>query len=64
MRESQEPAGRRRTAPATKSFELRLDPGLHERLKAAAEADDRSLHSMIVRILREWDRQHQAGEPR
>ena len=43
---------------AKKQLKLALDPELHARLKAAAEADERSLHSMIVLILRTWAADH------
>lgn len=33
---------------------LRLPPELHEALRQAAEEEDRSLHSLIVHILRQW----------
>ena len=40
-------------AEAEKKFTLRLPEDLHAALVRMAEADDRSLHSMVVRILRE-----------
>ena len=33
---------------------LRLPPEMHEALKRAAEEEDRSLHSLIIHILRQW----------
>lgn len=43
-------------------MELRLDPELRNRLRALADADERSLHGYIVRVLR--DHVSRAGEPR
>ncbi len=40
-------------ADAEKKFTLRLPEDLHAVLSRMAEEDDRSLHSMVVRILRE-----------
>ena len=36
-----------------KKFTLRLPAKLHAQLSRMAQEDDRSLHSMVVRILRE-----------
>lgn len=33
---------------------LRLPPEMHEALKRAADEEDRSLHSLIIHILRQW----------
>ncbi len=40
-------------AEAEKKFTLRLPEDLHAALSRMAAEDDRSLHSMVVRILRE-----------
>ncbi len=44
-------------------FVLRLPPELHEELKQWAEREDRSLHSLLIhvlrRALREWNRPDQ-----
>lgn len=40
-------------AEAEKKFTLRLPAELHTQLSRMAEEDDRSLHSMVVRLLRE-----------
>jgi hypothetical protein len=43
--------------------ELRLDPEDHRRLKAAAKADgNRSLHSLLIHIVRQWLREHPPEE--
>jgi len=41
------------TAPAKKSFPLRLDPALHAALERAAAADFRSVNAQVEVLLRE-----------
>ena len=56
-RESRE--GRRPGRPSSKQdpdfirMELRLHPDLHRQLRAMADADERSLHAYITRVLRD-----------
>ncbi len=49
-------------AEPEKKFTLRLSPELHATLSRMAEEDDRSLHSMVVRVLREaaegWEKRN------
>lgn len=54
MSENESEEGRRRPGnPNIVRMELRLDPGMHARLRELAAADERSLHSYITRVLRE-----------
>lgn len=50
-----------RPDPAFIRMELRLNPELHRQLRALADADERSLHAYITRVLR--DHAGRAGEP-
>ena len=40
--------------PKTSSIAIRMDPEIREALKRAAEADGRSLSSMLAKIVADW----------
>jgi predicted HicB family RNase H-like nuclease len=42
--------------------ELRLDPDDHRRVKAAADNQDRSMHSLLIHIVRQWLRENPEGD--
>lgn len=50
-------------AETEKKFTLRLPEDMHASVSQMAEEDDRSLHSMVLRILREAIEQWQKDKP-
>lgn len=40
--------------PKSASFSLRIDPEIHEAIKAEAAAQDRSVAYIIAKILKDW----------
>jgi predicted HicB family RNase H-like nuclease len=50
-------------AETEKKFTLRLPEDMHASVSQMADEDDRSLHSMVLRILREAIEQWQKDKP-
>ena len=44
--------------PKTSSIAIRMEPEIREALKRAAEADQRSLSSMVDKVLADWAKAH------
>jgi len=44
--------------PKTSSIATRMEPEIREALKRAAEADQRSLSSMVDKVLADWAKAH------